>query len=115
MRRRCVAIGASNTDGWYFGNQGAYPAELQALLQAKDIDAQVTNVGVSFDTTAMTLRRIDKDVPNGTDIAIPAAPDNARRSRRRSLSQGSRPRDRPQSSRDSISSASLICPHWARI
>jgi acyl-CoA thioesterase I len=65
-----VAIGASNTHGWYVGNQGAYPAQLQALLQAKGIDAQVTNAGVPFDTTVMMLRRIEKDVPNGTDIAI---------------------------------------------
>ena len=28
-----VAIGASNTHGWYVGNQGAYPAQLQALLE----------------------------------------------------------------------------------
>ena len=67
---RIVAIGASNTHGWYVGNQGAYPAQLQALLKAKGIDAQVSNAGVPFDTTAMMLRRIDKDVPNGTDIAI---------------------------------------------
>jgi acyl-CoA thioesterase-1 len=67
---RIVAIGASNTHGWYVGNQGAYPVQLQALLRAKSIDAQVTNAGVPFDTTAMMLRRIDKDVPNGTDIAI---------------------------------------------
>src|SRR6476659_5914696 len=67
---RIVAVGASNTHGWYVGNQGAYPAQLQALLRAKGIDAQVINAGVPFDTTAMMLRRIDKDVPNGTDIAI---------------------------------------------
>jgi acyl-CoA thioesterase I len=67
---RIVAIGASNTHGWYVGNAGAYPAQLQALLKAKNIDAVVTNGGVPFDTTAMMLRRLDKDVPNGTDIAI---------------------------------------------
>src|SRR4051794_15320435 len=67
---RIVAVGASNTHGWYVGNQGAYPAQLQALLKAKGIDAHVTNAGVPFDTTAMMLRRIDIDVPNGTDIAI---------------------------------------------
>jgi acyl-CoA thioesterase I len=67
---RIVAIGASNTHGWYVGNQGAYPAQLQALLRAKGIDAQVTNAGVPFDTTAMMLRRIDKDVPNGTELVI---------------------------------------------
>ena len=30
----------------------------------------MTNAGVPFDTTAMMLRRIDEDVPTGTDIAI---------------------------------------------
>jgi acyl-CoA thioesterase-1 len=67
---RIVAIGASNTHGWYVGNQGAYPAQLQDLLRARGIDAHVTNVGVPFDTTWMMLRRIDRDVPNGTDIVI---------------------------------------------
>jgi len=66
MRRRC----ALSRSGWYVGNQGAYPAQLQALLRAAGIDAEVANAGVPFDTTAMMLRRIDKDVPNGTDIAI---------------------------------------------
>ncbi len=67
---RVVAIGASNTQGWYVGNQGAYPAKLQALLKAKGIDAQVVNAGVPFDTTAGMLKRIDSDVPTGTDIVI---------------------------------------------
>ena len=67
---RIVAIGASNTQGWYVGNQGAYPAKLQALLKAKGIDAQVLNAGVPFDTTAGMLKRIDSDVPTGTDIVI---------------------------------------------
>ena len=67
---RIVAIGASNTHGWYVGNEGAYPALLQALLRAKGIDAEVINAGVPFDTTAAMLNRIDSDVPNGTDIVI---------------------------------------------
>jgi acyl-CoA thioesterase-1 len=67
---RIVAIGASNTHGFYVGNQGAYPAKLQALLRAKGIDAHVTNAGVPLETTGMMLRRIDKDVPDGTDIVI---------------------------------------------
>lgn len=67
---RIVAVGASNTHGWYVGNEGAYPAQLQALLKAKNVDAVVTNAGVPFDTTALMLRRLDRDVPNGTDIAI---------------------------------------------
>jgi acyl-CoA thioesterase I len=67
---RIVAIGASNTHGWYVGNQGAYPAQLQDLLRARGTDARITNAGVPFETTAMMLRRIDRDVPNGTDIVI---------------------------------------------
>jgi acyl-CoA thioesterase-1 len=67
---RIVAIGASNTHGFYVGNEGAYPAQLQALLRAKGIDAQVVNAGVPLETTGMMLRRIDKDVPEGTDIVI---------------------------------------------
>jgi acyl-CoA thioesterase I len=67
---RIVAIGASNTHGWYVGNAGAYPIQLQALLREKQIDAQVTNAGVPFDTTAMMLRRLDREVPDGTKIVI---------------------------------------------
>lgn len=67
---RIVAIGASNTQGFYIGREAAYPAQLQALLQQKGIDAQVVNAGVPFDTTAGMLKRIDSDVPKGTDIVI---------------------------------------------
>jgi len=67
---RIVAIGASNTHGWYVGNEGAFPAQLQALLRKRGIHAQVTNAGVPFDTTSMMLRRLDRDVPDGTDIVI---------------------------------------------
>ncbi len=76
---RIVAIGASNTHGWYVGNQGAYPAQLQVLLRAKGIDAQITNAGVPFETTGLMLRRIEKDVPNGTDIVILEPGGNDRR------------------------------------
>ena len=67
---RIVAIGASNTHGWYVGNEGAYPAQLQALLRARGIDVEVINAGVPFDTTAMMLRRLDRDVPDGTNVVI---------------------------------------------
>src|SRR3954454_12745424 len=67
---RIVAIGASNTQGFYIGGEVAYPALLQGLLKQKDIDAEVINAGVPFDTTAAMLERIDSDVPKGTDIVI---------------------------------------------
>jgi acyl-CoA thioesterase I len=76
---RIVAIGASNTQGWYVGKEGAYPAKLEALLRAKGIDAEVINAGVPFDTTAAMLRRIDSDVPDGTDIVILQPGGNDRR------------------------------------
>ena len=67
---RIVAIGASNTHGWYVGNEGAFPAQLEGLLRKRGNDVQVTNAGVPFDTTWMMLRRLDRDVPDGTDIVI---------------------------------------------
>src|ERR671920_748617 len=67
---RIVAIGASNTQGWYVGNQGAYPARLALLLKAKGIDAEVINAGIPFDTTGAMLRRLDRDVPSGTHLVI---------------------------------------------
>ena len=65
-----VAIGASNTSGFGVGEQNAYPAQLQALLRKKGIDARVTNAGVAGDVTAGMLNRLDGAVPKGTDIVI---------------------------------------------
>jgi acyl-CoA thioesterase I len=65
-----VAIGASNTSGFGVGAQNAYPAQLQALLRKKGIDATVTNAGVNGDVTAGMLSRLDAAVPKGTDIVI---------------------------------------------
>jgi len=39
---RIVAIGASNTHGWYVGNQGAYPAQLQAMLRSSMLACRLT-------------------------------------------------------------------------
>ncbi|WP_375785213.1 SGNH/GDSL hydrolase family protein [Bradyrhizobium sp. Pha-3] len=74
-----VAVGASNTQGWYVGKQGAYPAKLEALLRQKGISASVVNAGIPFDTTAGMLKRLDSDVPKGTDIAILQPGGNDRR------------------------------------
>jgi acyl-CoA thioesterase-1 len=65
-----VAVGASNTWGWGVGRQRGYPEQLQAMLRARGYDAHVTNVGVIAATTAGMLRRIDKAVPEGTQIVI---------------------------------------------
>jgi acyl-CoA thioesterase I len=76
---RIVAIGASNTHGWYIGKAGAYPAQLQALLRARGVNAHVSNAGVPFDTTGTMLGRIDADVPDGTHIVILQPGGNDRR------------------------------------
>jgi acyl-CoA thioesterase-1 len=65
-----VAIGASNTSGWGVGAQNAYPAQLQALLKKRGIDARVTNAGMLGDVTAGMLNRLDAAVPPGTHIVI---------------------------------------------
>jgi acyl-CoA thioesterase-1 len=76
---RIVAIGASNTHGFYIGKEGAYPAQLRELLRKNGVHAEVINAGVSFETTADMLRRIDRDVPKGTDIVILQPGGNDRR------------------------------------
>jgi acyl-CoA thioesterase I len=72
-----VALGASNTAGTGKGNHPggvprdqAFPAQLEALLRAHGIDADVRNSGVAGDTTGRMLRRIDAAVPDGTQIVI---------------------------------------------
>jgi acyl-CoA thioesterase-1 len=72
-----VALGASNTAGMGKGNHPggvprsqAFPAQLEALLRAKGMDAHVRNAGIAGDTTGGMLRRMDSAVPNGTQIVI---------------------------------------------
>jgi len=71
-----VALGASNTYGKGRANPGgvpqsqAFPAQLQALLLARGIDARVINAGIPGDTTAGMLARMDSAVPNGTRVVI---------------------------------------------
>jgi acyl-CoA thioesterase I len=72
-----VALGASNTYGKGRGahpggvaQSQAYPAQLQALLKEKGIDARVINAGVPGDTTGGMLARLNSAVPSGTRIVI---------------------------------------------
>ena len=65
-----VALGASNTEGWGVFGSEAYPARLQALLEAKGIAAVVRNAGIAGDTTGGMLARLDRAVPEGTQLVI---------------------------------------------
>jgi acyl-CoA thioesterase-1 len=67
---RIVAVGTSNTYGWFVSGQSAYPAVLQRLLKAKGVEAEVINAGVILDTTSRMLARIDTAAPKGTAIVI---------------------------------------------
>jgi len=74
-----VALGASNTYGKGVERAQAYPAQLELLLRAKGNAAKVINAGISGDTTASMLTRIDAAVPSGTSIVILQPGGNDRR------------------------------------
>ena len=67
---KIVAFGDSNTAGFRVNSTNAYPAQLERALRAKGHDVQVLNSGVSGNTSAMGLARLDRAVPAGTEIAI---------------------------------------------
>ena len=73
-----VAIGADNVHGTGIGKRRtggvpvgeAFPAQLQALLRTRGLDADVINAGVGGDTTAGMLGQLDSAVPEGTQLVI---------------------------------------------
>lgn len=56
--RRIVAFGDSLFAGYNVAQEASYPARLQAALRAAGINAQVTNAGVSGDTSAAGRQRL---------------------------------------------------------
>jgi acyl-CoA thioesterase I len=65
-----VALGASNTQGKGVSSSESYPAQLQAMLQARGSSLRVTNAGINGDTTGGMLARLSSAVPEGTKIVI---------------------------------------------
>ena len=65
-----VALGASNTFGKGVSPAESYPAQLEAMLHAKGINASVVNAGINGDTTEGMLARLDSAVPKGTSVVI---------------------------------------------
>lgn len=65
-----VALGASATSGYGLAQSESFPAQLQAMLQAKGSATRVINAGVSGETTAQILARVNSSVPEGTKIVI---------------------------------------------
>ena len=67
---KIVALGDSLTAGLGLPADAAFPARLERALAQKGIAAEVVNAGVSGDTTADGLSRVDWSVPDDTDAVI---------------------------------------------
>jgi acyl-CoA thioesterase-1 len=65
-----VAFGDSLTAGYGLPADAAFPAKLQQALAAKGIATEIANAGVSGDTTAGGLARLDWSIPDGTEAVI---------------------------------------------
>ena len=65
-----VALGASATAGYGLPTSDSFPSQLQAMLQAKGSSTRVINAGVSGETTAQILARVNSSAPDGTRIVI---------------------------------------------
>ena len=67
---KIVALGDSLTAGYGLPAKDGFVPRLQAALAAKGLAAEVVNAGVSGDTAADGLARLDWSVPDGTDAVI---------------------------------------------
>ena len=56
--RHILAFGDSLFAGYGVGRENSYPAQLQAALRARGINADIVNAGISGDTTAAGLARL---------------------------------------------------------
>jgi acyl-CoA thioesterase I len=67
---RIVALGDSLTAGFGVAPEDAFPVRLQAWLKAHGVDATVANAGVSGDTTAGGLARLDWALTKPADAIL---------------------------------------------
>jgi len=67
---KLVAFGDSLTAGLGLPTTSAFPAKLEAALRAKGYKVDVTNAGVSGDTVADGVARLDWSIADGTDAVI---------------------------------------------
>ena len=67
---RIVAFGDSLTAGLGLPADQAFPARLQKALQSNGIKAEISNAGVSGDTSSGGRDRLDWSVPEGTEAVI---------------------------------------------
>ncbi len=67
---RVLAFGDSLTAGYMLPADAAFPAQLERRLRAEGFDATVINAGVSGETTAAGLARVDFSLGEGADLVI---------------------------------------------
>lgn len=67
---RIVVFGDSLTAGYRLAPGEAFPVKLEKALRAKGLGVEIANAGVSGDTTAAGLERLDWAIPDGTDIVV---------------------------------------------
>jgi acyl-CoA thioesterase-1 len=65
-----VVLGDSLSAGLGLQASAAFPERLQKALQVKGIAVEMTNAGVSGDTSSGGRDRLDWSVPDGTDAVI---------------------------------------------
>jgi acyl-CoA thioesterase-1 len=65
-----VGLGDSLMAGYELPPEDSFPARLEQMLREKGYDVVITNAGVSGDTSADGLARIDWSVPDGTSGVI---------------------------------------------
>jgi acyl-CoA thioesterase I len=67
---KMVVLGDSLSAGYGLSGSDAFPAKLQKALKARGIDVDMTNAGVSGDTSSGGRDRLDWSVPEGTQAVI---------------------------------------------
>ncbi len=67
---RIVALGDSLTAGYGLMREDSFPAKLERALNAAGLDVRVENAGVSGDTSAGGLSRLDWSLSRGADAVI---------------------------------------------
>jgi acyl-CoA thioesterase-1 len=70
MPIKMVVLGDSLSAGLGLSASAAFPERLQKALKAKGIDVDMTNAGVSGDTSSGGRDRLDWSVPDGTAAVI---------------------------------------------
>ena len=67
---KIVVLGDSLSAGLGLPGAAAFPARLQKALEDRGVDVEISNAGVSGDTTSGGRDRLDWSVPDGTEGVI---------------------------------------------